>query len=338
MPCGSIWWRGACSRPRCGSHALPLGRRTRSPFTLHPPLPALAQVRSAGFGNAFASEVGSDGGGGGGEGGGGGRRLGGKGSGGKPHNNSHNRRVEFRVIQELKVTGTVQFSPCSSDISDQSFGLLAQVAAVLSSRPHMCVRVEGHTDNAPMWGGGGNLELSQGRARSIREHLVEKGGAGQLQLVSEGFGELAPLTPNVDRAAKARNRRVEFHILGRESQLNLRALTTDPAARARISTDPRTLAELKTMAANGAGVKMTNAGGGGGGGGGMSGGTQVPLPLQLRQTAADVLLAVGSGWEIERLLWAAVVKNDPQQCPAAAFNRDVIRMVMRWCLLLGCCG
>merc|ERR1719265_2340221 len=54
-------------------------------------------------------------------------------------------RVEFSVIQEISIKGTVQFSPCSSDLTAASGPLLDKVIALLTARPCLRVRIEGHT-------------------------------------------------------------------------------------------------------------------------------------------------------------------------------------------------
>jgi hypothetical protein len=64
------------------------------------------------------------------------------------------------------------------------------------------------------------------------------------------------------------------------------------------------------------------------------------LPRALRQSAADVLLAVGAAWEVERLIWLAVTKNaNNPDCPLSSLHPDVVREVMRWYIMLGgACG
>jgi len=55
----------------------------------------------------------------------------------------------------------------------KSFGLLDEVVAVLSARPSMRVRIEGHTDIRGTHAY--NVRLSQARADSVMAYLVGKG-------------------------------------------------------------------------------------------------------------------------------------------------------------------
>jgi outer membrane protein OmpA-like peptidoglycan-associated protein len=335
-----------------------------------------AQLRTVVFGSQFAHETRSGGSGGSGgsrsgkgksevgssgSGSSGGSSSSGGGDGGQYNSGGANRRVQFHIIQELKVKGTVEFSPCSSELTAKSMPILKQVATLLMSRAHLRVRVEGHTDNSPMWGGGGNRELSQERAQSVVEYLLSRGagaaessssssssseggtvsssgvpgGPPDEQLTPVGYGEICPIVANDSRANKAKNRRVEFHILGRETELEMRLLVGDAHRRDRIAGDENTLAQLTAMASNQPqqqGGELMGADAGAGAGGGKA----ISLPRALRQSAADVLLAVGATWKVERLIWLAVTKNaDNPQCHLSTLHPDVIREVMRWYIMLG---
>jgi outer membrane protein OmpA-like peptidoglycan-associated protein len=71
------------------------------------------------------------------------------------------------------------------------------------------VVIEGHTDvtGAPEY----NRRLSERRAESVKEYLVEHGvPAGQLRV--EGLGEDQPLTTDPSREAQALNRRITLRV------------------------------------------------------------------------------------------------------------------------------
>ena len=74
--------------------------------------------------------------------------------------------------------------------------------------------IEGHTDSsgASDW----NLQLSQARADSLREFLINGLGYPEHLVRSIGYGETKPIASNDDRQGQARNRRIDI-IIAREA-------------------------------------------------------------------------------------------------------------------------
>lgn len=129
-------------------------------------------------------------------------------------------QCEFKAIQEIRISGSVTFGACSCNLSSECFALLDEVAAVITARAQLHMRVEGHTDSAFI--DGGNLQLSKGRAEAVVEYLAAA-GVPKPQLVPVGWGEDLPIAPNDTRDNKAANRRVEFHLMHQESQRGISA-------------------------------------------------------------------------------------------------------------------
>ena len=120
------------------------------------------------------------------------------------------------VLQKNKIAilEQVHFATDRDVILQESFELLNQVARVLRENPQLTrVRVEGHTDSKGP--AAHNVELSQRRARTVREFLV-KGGIAAGRLESQGYGPSRPIASNDTDEGRARNRRVEFAILAQE--------------------------------------------------------------------------------------------------------------------------
>lgn len=118
--------------------------------------------------------------------------------------------VEVRK-KKITILQKIEFAFNSSKIRKRSYSILDQVVSVLRSRPNIRIRIEGHTDNVgkPSY----NLQLSKRRAASVRRYLVKK-GIDASRLDSEGYGETKPLEPNTTTENRAKNRRVQFTILG----------------------------------------------------------------------------------------------------------------------------
>jgi uncharacterized repeat protein (TIGR01451 family)/uncharacterized protein (TIGR03382 family) len=112
---------------------------------------------------------------------------------------------------KLRTLEKVFFATSKDNALPQSLPILDQVAQVLEGNPDIQkLRIEAHTDSAgkPDY----NKDLSQRRARWVREYLVQKGIAPQ-RLDSEGFGMEKPIDTNATAEGRANNRRVEFVVV-----------------------------------------------------------------------------------------------------------------------------
>jgi outer membrane protein OmpA-like peptidoglycan-associated protein len=113
---------------------------------------------------------------------------------------------------KLEILDIVYFETSKAIILARSNALLDNVAAVLTAHPEISkIRVEGHTDDRGA--DKSNLDLSQRRAQAVVAYLVRKGVAAT-RLEAAGFGETQPIAPNDTTENRARNRRVEFVIVG----------------------------------------------------------------------------------------------------------------------------
>jgi outer membrane protein OmpA-like peptidoglycan-associated protein len=75
----------------------------------------------------------------------------------------------------------------------------------------MKIEISGHTDNTgnPVV----NAKLSTERAKAVVDYLVKK-GITKDRLTYLGFGSDQPIADNATAAGRAKNRRVEFKIVG----------------------------------------------------------------------------------------------------------------------------
>jgi outer membrane protein OmpA-like peptidoglycan-associated protein len=104
----------------------------------------------------------------------------------------------------------IYFASGSADIKPESYTILDSVAILLRDNPSARVQVAGHTDSDGSESS--NQTLSERRAQSVYQYLVNKGIAGS-RLTTVGYGESNPIAANDSAANKARNRRIEFTIL-----------------------------------------------------------------------------------------------------------------------------
>ncbi len=111
---------------------------------------------------------------------------------------------------EIEILKQVEFTFDSSVILPVSYPILDEVLRLLQVSPEITlVSIEGHTDNQGK--DEYNQKLSEDRARSVMNYLVNK-GIEKGRLTSAGFGMSKPLLSNDTEAGQQRNRRVEFKI------------------------------------------------------------------------------------------------------------------------------
>ncbi|HET7499799.1 MAG TPA: OmpA family protein [Kofleriaceae bacterium] len=115
------------------------------------------------------------------------------------------------TASSITIGEKVQFATGSSQILPVSFGLLDEVAKVLTDNPQIeQIQVEGHTDSTGT--AQINRKLSQQRAESVMGYLASKGVAAS-RMKAKGFGPDRPIADNATDAGKEQNRRVEFNIV-----------------------------------------------------------------------------------------------------------------------------
>ncbi len=88
---------------------------------------------------------------------------------------------------------------------------LAKVAGILIAYPSLNIEVGGYTDN--VGGDDMNQKLSENRAGSVRDYLVQQ-GVQTNSVSAKGFGNSLPVASNDNSAGRQENRRVELVVSG----------------------------------------------------------------------------------------------------------------------------
>ena len=120
------------------------------------------------------------------------------------------------VNGRIGISGRVLFAPNSDQLQPEGRQLLSSLVtplrAYLTSRNEMLM-VSGFTDDRSIRAGNNqfadNWELSAQRALTVTRTLVDEGMPSSM-VFAAAFGAEQPITPNVDEAARAQNRRVEM--------------------------------------------------------------------------------------------------------------------------------
>ncbi|MBI2890805.1 MAG: OmpA family protein [Nitrospirae bacterium] len=149
----------------------------------------------------------------------------------------------IRITEEkIEILETIHFETGRAIIKPVSYPVLDEIAGTLLENLDVNVRVEGHTDDR------GKLEvnvgLSQDRAESVVDYLVNK-GIERSRLTAVGLGPQRPIADNATAEGRAKNRRVEFIIVGGQFREHVSQVTAPPGGAeikwAVVATDPHAI-------------------------------------------------------------------------------------------------
>ncbi len=110
----------------------------------------------------------------------------------------------------LVMPGNITFESDAYQLRSNFYPVLDSVALVLAKYTDTRMRISGHTDNTGSREY--NLTLSERRAQAVADYLASANVARSRMFV-EGLGFAQPIADNATAEGRARNRRVELHIL-----------------------------------------------------------------------------------------------------------------------------
>ena len=111
--------------------------------------------------------------------------------------------VEERVSMVLNVL----FDTDKSVVKDQYYDDVNRLADFMKTYPDSTVSIEGHTDSVGT--DEYNKKLSEDRANSVRQFIIDKYGIDGSRLSAVGYGEEDPIDTNDTVEGRQKNRRVE---------------------------------------------------------------------------------------------------------------------------------
>ncbi|RUO37019.1 hypothetical protein CWE13_09275 [Aliidiomarina shirensis] len=100
----------------------------------------------------------------------------------------------------------VQFEIANNDIQRVDRERILVLATFLDKYPETNVHIEGHSDN--VGGNADNLRLSQQRAQSVLDYLINEHSISSERLSATGYGDTRPVADNSTEAGKQANRRI----------------------------------------------------------------------------------------------------------------------------------
>jgi outer membrane protein OmpA-like peptidoglycan-associated protein len=116
-------------------------------------------------------------------------------------------RIEIGTTVRLN---NIFFDFDKTTLRPESITELNTLVEFLKSNPSVKVQISGHTDSkgSDQY----NINLSEGRAGSVRDYLLES-RVDFDHVVSKGYGEAVPVAANSNDEGRQLNRRVEFTVL-----------------------------------------------------------------------------------------------------------------------------
>jgi outer membrane protein OmpA-like peptidoglycan-associated protein len=110
---------------------------------------------------------------------------------------------------KLRMPDDQLFNYDSADLQSSAISQLQKLGTLIKRNPRATFGVEGYTDSfgSPEY----NIDLSQRRADSVKQYLVEAMGIDPAQIVTRGFGQMKfRVSPNGSIDEQRENRRVEI--------------------------------------------------------------------------------------------------------------------------------
>jgi len=101
----------------------------------------------------------------------------------------------------------VEFDTDKAIVKDKYSNEIKKVADFMKKYPNTTAVIEGHTDstNTAEY----NQKLSEARANSVRQYLINNFGINASRLTAVGYGQTKPIASNSTEEGKQKNRRVQ---------------------------------------------------------------------------------------------------------------------------------
>lgn len=121
--------------------------------------------------------------------------------------------AEPEPAEAVRVELDVKFDFDKSQVKEESYSDIKNLADFMKQYPQTSTVVEGHTDSIGT--DAYNQGLSERRANAVRDVLVNQYGVEGGRVNAVGYGESRPVADNATDAGRAINRRVEAEVEAR---------------------------------------------------------------------------------------------------------------------------
>ena len=109
--------------------------------------------------------------------------------------------------EKVTIALNVEFDTNKAVVKEKYYDEIKRVADFMKEFPNTTAAIEGHTDNIAS--AAYNQKLSEKRANSVRQYLIDKFGIDGSRLTAIGYGLTKPIASNDTEEGRQKNRRVE---------------------------------------------------------------------------------------------------------------------------------
>lgn len=125
--------------------------------------------------------------------------------------NRYNLKARYsKGRKEVFTLENVYFDTDKATLRESSYDALNDLYKALATNEDMRIEIAGHTDDRGK--AEYNKKLSQRRAESVKDYLVNKGISSD-RIRAKGYGESEPIASNESEQGRQKNRRTEVRIL-----------------------------------------------------------------------------------------------------------------------------
>ena len=118
--------------------------------------------------------------------------------------------AEKPSLEKITITLNVKFDTAKAVVKKKYHNDIKKVADFMKTYPGTKAVIEGYTDNVDKFNNPeNNIKLSQARADSVRQYLIDNFGIDASLIIAVGYGPNKPIASNDTNKGRQKNRRVQ---------------------------------------------------------------------------------------------------------------------------------
>jgi OOP family OmpA-OmpF porin len=118
--------------------------------------------------------------------------------------------AEKPPLEKITITLNVKFDTAKAVVKKKYHNDIKKVADFMKAYPGTTAVIEGYTDNVDKFNNPeNNIKLSQARADSVRQYLIDNFGIDASLITAVGYGPNKPIASNDTKKGRQKNRRVQ---------------------------------------------------------------------------------------------------------------------------------
>ena len=117
---------------------------------------------------------------------------------------------EKPLMEKITIALNVKFDTAKAVVEKKYLNDVKKVADFMEEHPGTTAVIEGYTDNVDKFNNPeNNIKLSQARADSVRQCLIDNFGIDASRITAVGYGPNKPIASNDTKKGRQKNRRVQ---------------------------------------------------------------------------------------------------------------------------------